>query len=96
MQMLGRVLFKYLYSTPFLGPILGNVIEFSPIFMEKSVYLKYKDLSKYIQENELTNGIFLLQSLNAVGIKVTDAVVLLNREQGGQDRLKTEGVNLHR
>ena len=36
------------------------------------------------------------QALSGVGVKVTDAVVLLDREQGGADCLKAKGVNLHR
>lgn len=36
------------------------------------------------------------QVLNDVGLKVTDAVVLLNREQGGQQRLQDLGINLYR
>ena len=36
------------------------------------------------------------QALSGVGVKVTDAVVLLDREQGGVDCLKAKGVNLHR
>ena len=37
-----------------------------------------------------------VQALSGVGVKVTDAVVLLDREQGGAECLKAKGVNLHR
>jgi len=37
-----------------------------------------------------------LQTLNEYGIKVHDAVVLLNREQGGTEQLQREGITLHR
>merc|ERR1719461_843784 len=33
--------------------------------------------------------------LNSVGLKVTDVVVLLDREQGGKTNLKNGGVSLH-
>ena len=51
-----------------------------------------------IIEDVVTTGGSVLEtskSLEAVGLKVTDAVVLLNREQGGARRLEQKGVKLH-
>ena len=36
-----------------------------------------------------------LQPLNEVGLKVKDVVVLVDREQGGEDNLKKQGLILH-
>ncbi len=38
----------------------------------------------------------VLQTLGTEGLVVKDAVVLLDREQGGKQRLQSEGINLHR
>lgn len=35
-------------------------------------------------------------SLRNEGLVIEDAVCVLNREQGGQEYLKSEGTNLHR
>ncbi|KAK7500416.1 hypothetical protein BaRGS_00008323 [Batillaria attramentaria] len=36
-----------------------------------------------------------VEALSGVGVKVTQAVVLLDREQGGAERLKAMGIDLH-
>ncbi|XP_050408621.1 uridine 5'-monophosphate synthase isoform X3 [Patella vulgata] len=51
-----------------------------------------------IIEDVCTSGSSVLdtvQALNSVGIAVTDAVVLLDREQGAEDMLKYENITLH-
>ncbi|KAK6191441.1 hypothetical protein SNE40_003130 [Patella caerulea] len=51
-----------------------------------------------IIEDVCTSGSSVLdtvQALNSVGIAVTDAVVLLDREQGAVDMLKYENITLH-
>lgn len=49
-------------------------------------------------EDIVTSGSSVLEtveSLNSVGLKVTDTVVLLDRCQGGIDKLKASGIQLH-
>ncbi|KAL8618911.1 hypothetical protein ACOMHN_020330 [Nucella lapillus] len=51
-----------------------------------------------IVEDIVTSGTSVwetVEALNGVGVKVTQAVVLLDREQGGAQRLKDKGVLLH-
>ncbi|XP_076471416.1 uridine 5'-monophosphate synthase-like isoform X2 [Babylonia areolata] len=51
-----------------------------------------------IVEDIVTSGDSIwetVEALNSVGVKVTHAVVLLDRGQGGDQRLKNRGIHLH-
>ncbi|XP_074037044.1 rudimentary-like [Leptinotarsa decemlineata] len=51
-----------------------------------------------IVEDVVTSGSSILETakdLNGVGIKCTDAIVLLNREQGGEHFLMKNGIKMH-
>ncbi len=66
---------------------------------KKMIEGKYEEGKKcLIIEDVVTSGGSVLEtatSFEQVNVKVTDAVVLLNREQGGLEHLQSNGIKLH-
>lgn len=51
-----------------------------------------------IIEDVVTSGSSILEtveSLKTIGVEITDAIVLLNREQGGEENITKHGITLH-
>ena len=51
-----------------------------------------------IIEDVISSGASILETVEPLekeGLRITDAIVIINREQGGQSRLQEKGINLH-
>lgn len=66
---------------------------------KKLIEGNFKESDKcLIVEDVVTSGSSILETVNDLvgsGIKCTDAIVLLNREQGGEKILKEKGITMH-
>jgi uridine monophosphate synthetase len=67
--------------------------------LEKSLEGEYKEGEKIVMiEDLVTRATSLLEAIPAIerhGLVVKDAVVLLDYEKGGRDKLREKGYNLH-
>ncbi len=57
-----------------------------------------KGESCLILEDVMTSGSSILEtteSLRGEGLQVSDAIVVVDREQGGKERLKEKGIKVH-
>ena len=51
-----------------------------------------------IIEDVISSGASILETVDPLekeGLRITDAIVIINREQGGENKLKDKGINLH-